>query len=74
MTELSMHMHMLINSCNRETVRDKKLALQGTHRECVSLFLSLFFFIWLHQVLAAARRIFDLRWQHEGYLVVVCEI
>ena len=44
MTELSMHMHMLMNSCNRETVRDKKLALQGTHRECVSLFLSLFFF------------------------------
>ena len=44
-----MHMHMLINSCNRETLRDKKLALQGidTQRECISLSLSLYFFFHL---------------------------
>ena len=71
-----MHMHMLINSCNRETLRDKKLALRGIdkQRECVSLSLSLFFFIWLHWVLVAACRIFELRWQHEGSSVVACGV
>ena len=38
------------------------------------LFFKDYLFVWLSQVLAAARRIFDLRWQHEGSLVVVCEI